>query len=349
MSDLDQTLAAVKARLTAYDGPRMRIMEVCGSHTSAIVKNGIPGLLSPKIELVAGPGCPVCVTPTDYIDRLIALSKEKDTCVVTFGDLLRVPGSSGTLMQAKTAGGRAAMVYSPFDTLALAKAEPETTFVFAAVGFETTAPVYALLLDQILKEQIPNIRFLTAVKTMPPVIDALCAGGADVQGFIAPGHVAVVIGADAFKPLAEKVQLPFGVAGFTGRHLLAAIDGIVRARGRGVVMNFYPEAVAQGGNAKAQALVAKYFEPGDALWRGMGVIPGSGYYLTAAYRRYDAGSRALQHDRPMNAACRCGEVLKGTISPKDCPLFKTACTPLHPQGACMVSAEGNCLSVYNEN
>jgi hydrogenase expression/formation protein HypD len=345
----DEALAAVKVRLKAYDGPRMRIMEVCGSHTAAIVKNGIPGLLSEQIELVAGPGCPVCVTPTDYIDRLIALSREKDTCVVTFGDLLRVPGSSGTLMQAKNAGGRAEMVYSPFDIIAMAQAVPETTFVFAAVGFETTAPVYALLLDQIVEAHIQNIRFLTALKTMPPVIDALCAGGADVQGFIAPGHVAVVTGSDAFKPLAERYQLPFGVAGFSGRHLLYAIDGIVRARGRDTVMNFYPEAVTPGGNVKAQALVAKYFEPGDALWRGIGVIPGSGLFLKSAVQRFDVGSRALQHDHPMNAACRCGEVLKGAIAPQDCPLFKTACTPLHPQGACMVSAEGNCLSVYNQN
>lgn len=345
----DEALAAVKARLKAYDGPRMRIMEVCGSHTAAIVKNGIPGLLSKQIELVAGPGCPVCVTPTDYIDRLIALSQEENTCVVTFGDLLRVPGSAGTLMQAKNAGGRAEMVYSPFDILTMAQAESATTFIFAAVGFETTAPVYALLLDQIVEAHIENIRFLTALKTMPPVIDALCAGGADVQGLIAPGHVAVVIGSDAFKPLAEAYQLPFGVAGFSGRHLLYAIDGIVRARGRGTVMNFYPEAVTPTGNVKAQALVAKYFEPGDALWRGIGVIPGSGLFLKPAVQRFDMGSRALQHDHPMNAACRCGEVLRGAIAPQDCPLFKTACTPLHPQGACMVSAEGNCLSVYNQN
>lgn len=335
-------LETVKQYLAAYDGPDMNIMEVCGSHTAAIAKNGIPDLLSGRIHLISGPGCPVCVTPSAYVDRLLELAKDPHNCVVTFGDLMRVPGSAHNLSEARGAGARVEMVYSPMDILALSEREPDTTFIFAAVGFETTTPVYALLMDAVVTRGVRNVRLLTALKTMPPVIDALCAGGAPIQGFLAPGHVSVITGSDAFVPLAEKYQLPFGVAGFRGPELLAALYGIVKSRGQGRVMNFYPSVVTEKGNEAAQALVAKYFEPCAAAWRGMGEIPGSGLRLRPAYADYDMGSAQLTEDIKKNKGCRCDLVLTGRLAPTACPLFGKVCTPLSPQGACMVSEEGSC-------
>lgn len=339
-----KSLAAAREFLRSYDGPKMRIMEICGSHTAAIAKNGIRSLLSDQIELISGPGCPVCVTPTAYIDRAIALAKTERTCLITFGDLPRVPGSKESLSEAKGEGARVAMVYSPLDVLALAKEEPDTTFVFAAIGFETTAPVYALLLDTILCDGCRNIKLLTALKTMPPAVETLLSGGAKIDGFLAPGHVCVVTGSDAFLPLAVRHRIPFGVAGFSGEELLIALAGIVEARGQGCVKNFYPSVVTARGNEKAQALMRTYFTPADAVWRGLGEIPGSGLLLRAEFAELDAGSLDLTEDQKSNPACRCDRVLTGKIKPQQCPLFGTVCTPLTPQGACMVSEEGSCNS-----
>lgn len=324
----------------------MRIMEICGSHTAAIAKNGIRSLLSDKIELISGPGCPVCVTPTAYVDRAITLAETPGNVVVTFGDLMRVPGSTYSLAEAKGSGARVEMVYSPLDILALAEKEPETTFIFAAIGFETTTPVYALLVDTLVREQIQNVKLLTALKTMPPVVEKLLSDGVEIHGFLAPGHVSVVTGSRAFQPLAEKYALPFGVAGFSGEELLTALYGIVKARGEGKVFNFYPAVVTEEGNLRAQELVEKYFVVGDATWRGLGEIAGSGLYLREEYARYDAGSRGLSEDQKKNKACRCDRVLTGRVKPKECPLFGSVCTPLTPQGACMVSEEGSCNAAY---
>ncbi|MBQ9155757.1 MAG: hydrogenase formation protein HypD [Eubacterium sp.] len=343
---MDIALNHIKEFLKSYDGPPMRIMEVCGSHTGAIAKEGIYSLLSPSIKLLSGPGCPVCVTPTAYIDRLIELSLEPSTCVVTFGDLLRVPGSRSSLSQMKGEGARVEMVYSPMDTIKLARQEPDTRFIFAAVGFETTTPVYAVMLDQILEEHIPNVRLLTALKNMPEVIDSLLSQNASLDGFLAPGHVSVVTGSHVFLPLAEKYQVPFGVAGFSGEEILLALYGIVKARGQGRVMNFYPSVVSAQGNREAQKMVDRYFEKADAAWRGLGLVPGSGRILRPEYAAYDAGSRELTEDHKKNPACCCDQVLMGKMSPTSCPLFGKACTPLKPQGACMVSREGNCFSYF---
>lgn len=349
MSEINLNL--IKKYLKEYDGPRMNIMEVCGSHSGAIAKNGIPGLLSEKIHLISGPGCPVCVTPSAYIDRLIELALTPDICIVTFGDMLRVPGSHESLAQAKGRGARVKMVYSPMDTLELAQNDPGTTFIFAAIGFETTTPVYALLLDELAHSDIHNVKLLTALKTMPPVISRLCAQGADIQGFLAPGHVSVVTGYKVFEPIAQKYQIPFGVSGFTGEQILTALYGIVRTYEKlypaaGKVMNFYPSVVTRDGNTAAQSLIDKYFCEGDAVWRGMGNIPSSGRLIRRQFSRYDAGSRGLTEDHRKNAACRCDRVLMGRIRPTQCPLFGKECTPLNPQGACMVSAEGNCSTWY---
>lgn len=333
--------------LKEYDGTPVTFMEVCGSHTAAIAKYGIKGILSPNIHLVSGPGCPVCVTPSSYLDRLIELSKQDNTCIVTFGDLLRVPGSKESLNQAKGEGAKVEMVYSPIDTLKLAKQHPEITYIFAAVGFETTAPVYALLLEQIEQNKIQNIKLLTAVKTMPKAIEWLCEEEAVMDGFLAPGHVCVITGSDIFVPLAEKYQKPFAVAGFEAEELLFAIYGLVQmTEEKAQVKNFYPRAVTKEGNQIAQQKLKHYFETAPATWRGMGVIEGSGLVLREEYQSYDAGSLELNQDIKINSKCCCDQILMGKLEAGKCPLFGKVCTPRNPQGACMVSLEGSCYQNY---
>lgn len=334
--------------LRDYDGEKIRLMEVCGSHTHAIATNGIRDILSPKIELLSGPGCPVCVTPTAYIDKLIELCLQPNTTVVTFGDLLRVLGSKESLNEAKGRGGSVEMVYSPMDVLALAKDNPYRKYVFAAVGFETTAPVYTLLLENAIAQGLTNIQLLTALKTMPGAISYLCDNGAEIDGFIAPGHVCAVTGADYFNELAEKYEIPFGVSGFTAKELVIAIYGLVRMvlNKDNTVKNFYTSVVAQDKNPIIENQLEKYFEPADVAWRGMGVIPGSGLLLKEEYKHFDAGSKGLDVDNKKNKACKCGEILMGKAKPTDCPLFGKICTPANPAGACMVSEEGSCFNSW---
>ena len=335
-----------KKYLMEYDGPPVNLMEVCGTHTAAISHCGIPSMLSPRIRLISGPGCPVCVTVTDYIDRLIELCLEPQNVVVTFGDLLRVSGSKQSLNDAKALGGQVRMVYSPLDTLKLAAADKTKTFVFAAVGFETTAPVYAMLLEEARKENITNIKILTSLKTMPAVIDWVCEKQGGIDGFLAPGHVSVITGSGIFDALSQKYQIPFAVAGFEGEQILAAIYALVKCYRKAKVMNLYPSAVTARGNETAQRTVNKYFIPCDAAWRGMGMIANSGRMLRAEYHAFDAGSANLNADRGHNPACRCAQVLTGALQPNACPLFGTVCTPQSPQGACMVSTEGSCYNYF---
>ncbi|XME02411.1 hydrogenase formation protein HypD [Lachnospiraceae bacterium C1.1] len=332
----------IKEFLGSYEGPRMKIMEICGSHTGAIHKNGIPKLLSENIELISGPGCPVCVTPSAYIDRLIEISKEEGRCVVSFGDLLRVPGSRGSLSEAMGKGGRVKMVYSPLDILKLAKGEPATEFVFAAIGFETTAPVYAILIDSLIRDNIKNVKILTAMKTMEMAVDYICSSGGGIDGFIAPGHVCVVAGAKEFEAAAEKYALPFVVSGFTGEDILKTLYLLVKNRGKGRVINAYGSVVTYDGNLAAQEMIDKYFERTDAVWRGIGELKGSGLALRTEYAGFDAGSRELVEDIKINRACACDKVIIGAMRPEECPLFKKVCSPMNPQGACMVSPEGTC-------
>ena len=335
------------AALRDYDGRSLRIMEVCGTHTAAIMRNGIPSLLSPGIRLVSGPGCPVCVTPAAYIDRLMELSLAPDTCVLTFADMLRVPGGAGALQDVRGRGGQVRAIYSPLEAVELARANPRVTYVAAAVGFETTAPAFALMLSRARAMNLPNLRALTALKTMLPPLDMLGARG-KVDAFLCPGHVSVIIGSDAYKPLAAKYRLPYVVAGFGAEHILAALYAILRQLegGRGEVENLYPSAVTPEGNTRAQALLAECFEPCDAVWRGIGVIPGSGLRLRGDYRRFDAGGDVCAaHEAESD--CRCGDVILGELLPPGCPLFGMACTPEHPVGPCMVSAEGSCGIWYS--
>ena len=334
--------------LKKYDGRPLTFMEVCGSHTAAIAKYGIKDLLSDQIRLISGPGCPVCVTPSAYIDRLIVLAKEPDTCVVTFGDLLRVPGSEQSLNEAKGEGAKTAMVYSPMEMLSLAREHPNVTYVFAAVGFETTAPVYTLLLEEAEREQIGNIRLLTALKTMPKAIEWLLCNGAGLDGFLAPGHVCAITGSSYFEGLAERYQIPFAVSGFEDTELVTAIYGLVRMaeQKKAEVKNFYPSVVEREGNAIALEKMRKYFISCDTVWRGMGKIKASGLCLREEYQKYDAGSLGLTGDKKRNEGCCCGKILMGQMEPKDCPLFGKVCTPGKPQGACMVSYEGSCYQSF---
>ena len=338
-------LKDIVEELKNYDGEEIRLMEVCGTHTAAISENGIPSMLSPKIRLISGPGCPVCVTVTAVIDRLVELSLLPGTCVLTFGDLIRVKGTNRSLADARAEGARVQMVYSPMESIKIARENPDTNYVFAAIGFETTTPVYALLVEEAVKENISNLKLLTSLKTMPEVIRWVVTNGGGIDGFIAPGHVSAVTGGALFEELANELGIPFVVSGFEGKELLFTIYSLVKMKGRPGYKNLYKNVVTEEGNTKAKELVNKYFEPSDSSWRGMGKIPGSGMVLRPEYRKYDAGSIGLDEDH-MPAGCSCDKVLVGKIRPCECPLFGKSCTPDNAHGACMVSTEGSCYNYY---
>ncbi|MDD6102514.1 MAG: hydrogenase formation protein HypD [Clostridiales bacterium] len=337
---MNEYVKKASAFLRDYDGPKLSFMEICGSHTNALSKSGIRGMLSEKIRLIPGPGCPVCVTPTSFIDRLIRLL-EGGEAVVTFGDLLRVPGSKGSLNDLKALGYDVRMVYSPADIVDMAMNEPDKSFVFAAVGFETTTPVYTLLLEELIACNVKNVRLLTALKTMPEVTEMICEGPTRPDGFLAPGHVCTVTGSDLFRPVAEKYGIPFAVGGFKPEELVMALYALVKKAGSGEVINCYRQAVTESGNKAAEAIVNKYFIKSDAYWRGIGMVKSSGLLLRKEYMSYDAGSDNLTEDN-LNTGCCCGRVITGEITPDKCPLFGKACTPANPVGACMVSEEGSC-------
>ncbi len=329
--------------LKNYDGRPLKLMEVCGTHTAAIFKNGIRELISPKIRLISGPGCPVCVTPTAYIDACTAFAKTPGCELLTFGDMMKVPGTSGSLSENKDQASVTVM-YSPFEVIEKAKAEPDKTFGIAAVGFETTVPAYALCLKTARKQGIRNIRLITALKTVLPALEWICGNQNDVDGFICPGHVSVITGVHVYDELAAKYGRPFVVAGFEAEHILATIYRIVRQieAGESLSENLYRNAVRENGNPKALRVIDEVFERGPAMWRGLGEIPDSGLYLKDEYAEYDQGSRGLTEDMQLPEGCRCGDVIVGRIDPGQCPMFGHGCDPMDPYGPCMVSAEGAC-------
>lgn len=340
-----KTMDEIKEYLSKPTKP-VKIMEVCGTHTAAVIKNGIRGILSKDIRLVSGPGCPVCVTAVSYVDKLVELSFTQGHTVLSYGDMFKVRGTEHSLSSAKAEGADIRMIYSPLEAIKLAKENPKHIYVVAAVGFETTAPVYALLLQQAEREALENIRLLTAIKTMPAVMEYVCATE-EIDGFICPGHVCSIIGSDVFKELCRKYKKPFVVTGFSGEHILCSAYEIVRQieGGMAQVKNFYPTAVTEEGNVKAQELLEEYFEPADALWRGIGSIRGSGLVLKRDYRKYDIGIGLGNNDeesKDMPKGCSCGDVILGRINPSQCRLFGKECTPQRAVGPCMVSAEGAC-------
>ncbi|WP_026509925.1 MULTISPECIES: hydrogenase formation protein HypD [unclassified Butyrivibrio] len=338
-------LEYIKEQLKNYDGEELRFMEVCGTHTAAISENGIPNLLSPKIHLISGPGCPVCVTVTAVIDRLCELSMTENTYVLTFGDLIRVRGSKMSLADARAEGGHVEMLYSPMDAVKMAIERKDRNYVFAAIGFETTTPVYAMVLEEAIRQGVRNLKLLTSLKTMPEVIRWVCNNTDNIDGFLAPGHVSVVTGSKLFKELSEELDMPFVVAGFEGQGLLAAIYALMKLKGHSGFKNMYKSVVTENGNGEARRAVSKYFEKCDASWRGMGLIPGSGMRLKEEFLQFDAGSYGLDDDH-MPPGCSCAKVLTGEISPDECPLFGKMCSPQDPHGACMVSTEGSCYNYF---
>ena len=329
--------------LSSYDGRELKLMEVCGTHTAAIFKHGIRELISPKIRLISGPGCPVCVTPTAFIDACIDFAKRPEGELFPFGDMMKVPGTDGSLSENKDDADITVM-YSPFEALRRAQEAPDKLIGVAAVGFETTAPAYALMVKEARKLGVKNLRLITALKTAIPALRWICENQEDVDGFICPGHVSVITGVRVYDELAEKYRRPFVVSGFEAEHILAAIYRIVHQiqDGEGKTENLYRNAVEDEGNPKALAVMDEVFETGPAMWRGLGQIEDSGLYLKGEYAAFDGGSRQLFQDMELPEACRCGDVIVGRIDPNECPMFGKGCDPMDPYGPCMVSAEGSC-------
>ena len=332
--------------ITSYQGPKLRIMEVCGTHTHEIFRLGLRKLLPEQIDLISGPGCPVCVTQVGFIDEAIMLALDHHVTICTFGDLVRVPGTKMSLADARAKGGNIKVVYSPLDAVDYAIEHPEEQVAFLAVGFETTTPAACMTVDRAKAEGITNFSLLTANKTMPRAYEAL-KNSADV--FLYPGHVNAITGTQLCEELAEN-GISGVVTGFTPMELMTAMAVAIRKsqEGKPFFVNAYPRVVTREGSREAQNLVAKGMEPCDTEWRGLGIIPGSGLKLREEYADWDA---RLKFKLPKvtgkgNPACRCGDILQGKCKSTDCPLFGKACTPEHPVGACMVSNEGACSAYY---
>ena len=330
------------------------LMEICGTHTVAIRRTGLRSLLPERVRLVSGPGCPVCVTPQGVIDALVDLAGRQGVTVATFGDMMRVPGTRSSLEREKARGRRIAVCYSVLEAMDLARRERGETVVFAAVGFETTAPGTAVALEAARAEGLRNFTVLSAHKWMIPAMEALLAGGeVRIDGFLCPGHVSVIIGSGAYEPIAARYKRPCVVAGFTAEQVLAGVGAILRqlAAGEGRVANVYEDAVRPEGNPEALAHLARVFERGTAVWRGLGPIPESGMDLAAPFADFDAARRLGLAWPPAETGadahgCRCGDVIRGALEPRECPLFGRACTPGRPVGPCMVSREGSCQAEY---
>ncbi len=334
------TIKSALQTIQAYNGPPIKIMEVCGTHTAAIFKSGIRTLLPKTISLVSGPGCPVCVTPSSVIDTLFELSFAPNTCVMCFGDMFRVRGKRGSLAEAKATGGDVRMFYTPLEALTVSQLEPDTKVVVAAVGFESTLPVYALLVQRVLQEQRHNIQLVTALKHIIPAVTFALSEDSQIDALICPGHVGAVLGTKPFAQLSVTSGKPFVMAGFETAHIVAAVYDIVNqvTSSSGKFVNLYPEVVTTEGNEKAMAIIDTYFTLNDSIWRGLGNIAGSGFYLKDAYSHLNIPY--TQEEEPSD--CACGQVLLGKLSPDQCALFGSTCTPSQPVGPCMVSHEGAC-------
>ncbi|MBC8017313.1 MAG: hydrogenase formation protein HypD [Verrucomicrobia bacterium] len=329
----------------------VNFMEVCGTHTMSIYQYGIRSLLPENVRLVSGPGCPVCVTPVGYVDAALACTSDPNNIVATFGDMLRVPGSRSSLMEQRAIGADVRIVYSPLDAVALAKTHPERRVIFLGVGFETTAPAVAASILESARLGLSNYCVLASHKTMPVPMEILSADPElALSGYLCPAHVSTIIGGNAYKPLAEKYHIPCVVTGFEPADVMQGIEMLlaqVLAEESRVEIQ-YKRAVTWEGNPKAQAILQRVFIPSDAAWRGLGVLPDSGLRIRPELAAFDA-EKVLNlpvAEGSENPACRCGEVLKGKLSPFDCPLFGGACTPEEPVGACMVSSEGTCAAAY---
>jgi hydrogenase expression/formation protein HypD len=327
----------------------VQYMEVCGTHTMAIHAAGIKSLLPGSVKLVSGPGCPVCVTETAFIDEAILIGREYGAALLTFGDLIRVPGASGSLADFRSEGGTVKALYSPMDSLTIAREIAPRSAVFLGVGFETTIPTIAATVKSAAAAKIDNFFVLPAFKTIHPPLKAL-AGKPDLHGFLLPGHVSAIIGSDSYAYLASEFHKPGVVAGFDGLDILFAVRELLRmtVEKRPEIINAYKSVVRPQGNTAALALTAEVFEPVDAVWRGLGTIPMSGLRFRDTYAAFDARTRfpvekPESYDDPR---CRCAAVITGSTAPDKCGLFGRECTPEDPVGPCMVSSEGACAAFY---
>ena len=330
----------------------LKIMEVCGGHTHSIFKYGIEEVLPNNIELIHGPGCPVCVMPRGRLDDAIALAEKPNVIFATFGDAMRVPGSQKSLLQAKAQGADVRMVYSPLDSLEIARKNPDQEVIFFGLGFETTAPSAALTILQAEAEGIENFSIFSNHVLVVPALEALLSNpDLELQGFVGPGHVSMVIGTEPYRVISEKYRKPLVVSGFEPLDILQSIWMLLQqmVEGRCEVENQYSRVVKQGGNRVALEAMSKVFEVRDEFeWRGLGEISESGLKITDAYACFDAEIKfCVPNQKVADAkACQCGEILKGVLKPWQCKVFGTACTPENPIGTCMVSSEGACAAYY---
>lgn len=348
------TMRVAEAIKTIMPPRELKIMEVCGTHTQNFLRFGLDKLLPPELQLISGPGCPVCVSAAEYVDCAIAYSQDKDVVLLTFGDMLRVPGSTSSLEKEKAKGAHVKVVYSPWDSLRFAKDMPAKKIIFLAVGFETTAPTIALTLLQAKRANLKNLFFLNSLKRIPAAMAHLLKDKkVNLAGFLCPGHVSAIVGTNVYRFIPKRYAIPCAVAGFEPLDILGGIYLLIRQiveRQPGVA-NGYLRVVTAKGNLRAQRILAKVFRPAIAEWRGLGEIPQSGLAIKKTFDRFDVEKRfplprvkKVQGESKNN--CRCAEVLKGLITPRQCPLFRKKCSPLRPFGPCMISQEGACNAYY---
>jgi hydrogenase expression/formation protein HypD len=339
------------ADIQAHSKQRVRFMEFCGGHTHAIFRHGLRQMLPPTVELRSGPGCPVCVTASTDLDRAIAMAKNPGVIMATFGDMLKVPGSYGSLQTARAEGADVRVVYSTLDALQIARDHAKQAVIFLGVGFETTAPTVAASILEAEAGGLDNFYVLSLHKLTPPATRAILdAGEVRLAGIIGPGHVTTVIGSQAWEFLPRDYSVPCAVAGFEPLDILQAVAALVKMieTGRPAVVNAYSRSVRTEGNRTAMGIMHRVFEVNEAEWRGLGRVPASGLVLRPEYARFDAALAFPVDPGPPreHKGCRCGDVLRGTVEPPDCPLFRRVCTPAWPIGPCMVSAEGACAAWY---
>ncbi len=348
--DSKKILSRIEKTVSQIDQP-IHLMEVCGGHTYTIFRHGLHQLLPDKINLISGPGCPVCVTDQAFIDEAIEYAKLDDTIIVTFGDMARVPGSNTSLNREKSRGAAVKICYSPMEAIEVAQRYPNKEIIFLAFGFETTAPLSAAVVLEAEKENLPNFSLLSAHKTMPEALFALLNSDClQVDGLICPGHVSAITGFSIYERIVYHLNIPSVISGFEPNDILQTIFMLCRQiqHNTAKIENQYKRAVRADGNQKAKQLIQTVFEPVAAKWRGIGEIPGSGLELQSTYSRYN-----IRQKRPITVpptkmvkGCLCGEIMQGIKKPTDCQLFGTSCTPQNPQGACMVSTEGSCGTYY---